>query len=52
LVWAAITVGRAGWQDVLPRAARAQEATVAVPVVSTASGAMNRFKLNEAKLNG
>ncbi len=35
-----------------PRAARALEATVAVPVVSASSGAMNRFKLNEGKLNG
>jgi hypothetical protein len=35
-----------------PRAARALEATVAVPVESTASGAINRFKLNEGKLNG
>jgi len=35
-----------------PRAARALEAIVVVPVVSTASGAMNRFKLNEGKLNG
>ncbi len=35
-----------------PRAARALEATIAVPVVSSASGAMNRFHLNEGKLNG
>ena len=35
-----------------PRAARALEAIVAVPVVSTESGAMNRFKLNERKVNG
>ncbi|MCX6621253.1 MAG: hypothetical protein NTY38_09260, partial [Acidobacteria bacterium] len=35
-----------------PHAARALEANVAVPVVSTESGAMNRFKSNEGKLNG
>ena len=35
-----------------PRAARALEATVAMPVVSTTSGVMNRFHLNERKLNG
>jgi NADH-quinone oxidoreductase subunit G len=35
-----------------PRAARALEATAAVPVASTISRAMNRFKSNEERLNG
>jgi len=35
-----------------PRAARALEATVAVPVTAAASGAMNRFHLNGRKFNG
>jgi hypothetical protein len=34
-----------------PRAARAIEATVAMPVVAAAAGAPNRFKANERKLN-
>jgi hypothetical protein len=35
-----------------PRAARAIEAAVAVPVAIAAAGALNRFKPNERKLNG
>ena len=35
-----------------PRAARAVEVATAVEVASPAGGAMNRFKLNERKLNG
>jgi len=35
-----------------PRAARALEAIVAVPVAPAASGVLNRFKANERRLNG
>jgi hypothetical protein len=35
-----------------PRAARALEAIVAVPVAAGASGAMNRFNLSARRLNG
>ena len=34
-----------------PRAARAAESAKAVDVVAPAAGALNRFKLNERKLN-
>jgi hypothetical protein len=35
-----------------PRAARAVETATAVDVIVPAAGALNRFKLNERKLNG
>jgi hypothetical protein len=35
-----------------PRAARALEAVVAMPVVAADGGAPNRFKANERSLNG
>jgi hypothetical protein len=35
-----------------PRAARAMEAALAVPVVAAAKSALNRFKANERKING
>ena len=35
-----------------PRAARALEAVVAVPVAAAASGVLNRFKANDRRLNG
>ena len=35
-----------------PRAARAVETATAVDVIAPAAGALNRFKLNERKLNG
>ncbi len=34
-----------------PRAARAAESARAIDVVTSAAGALNRFKLNERKLN-
>jgi hypothetical protein len=35
-----------------PRAARAPEVARVVEIVTPAGGALNRFKLNERKLNG
>ena len=35
-----------------PRAARALEAVVAVPVVAAAGGALNRLNANQGRLNG
>ncbi len=36
----------------MPRAARSRAAEVAVPVVAAANGALNRFQMNQRKLNG